>query len=109
LIVNENVPFYPILARSHLFLRPTNTDGDAISIRESLYYKIPVIASNVVDRPEGTILFKNRDIQELYKKTVEVIENYENYKEKLKDIKINDNAEKILILYKRLLQQKENL
>ncbi|MEY8764354.1 MULTISPECIES: glycosyltransferase family 4 protein [Clostridium] len=86
-----------------IFLRPTNTDGDAISIREALYLKIPVIASDVVQRPEGTILFKTRDIENLYNKTVHVIENYDLYKEKLGDIKIEDNSEKILDIYKKLM------
>ncbi|MCC9296349.1 glycosyltransferase family 4 protein [Clostridium sp. WLY-B-L2] len=99
----KDTEFYPILKKSKLFLRPTNTDGYGVSIAEALYYKVPSIASNVCVRPEGTILFKVRDIEDLYSKTVDVIDNYKCYKEKLKDIKIEDNADKILNVYKKLV------
>lgn len=36
-----------------VYLRPTRTDGDAVSIREALDSGVPVLASNVVERPEG--------------------------------------------------------
>ena len=47
-------------------VRPTNTDGDALSIREAMYFKISVIASDVTTRPENTIIFKNRDLDDFY-------------------------------------------
>ena len=55
-------PFLPILKEGDLFVRPTNTDGDANSIREALYLGIPTIASDAVDRPPGVVIFKSRDI-----------------------------------------------
>jgi hypothetical protein len=105
LIVNEKMPLYPIIKRIQLFIRPTNTDGDAISIRESLYYKVPTIASDVCKRPKGTISFRNRDINDLYNKTADVIDNYEQYKNKLKSIVFNDNIEKVLDVYKKLIKK----
>jgi glycosyltransferase involved in cell wall biosynthesis len=102
LFVNEKMELYPIIKRSHLFLRPTNNDGYGVSIAEAIYYNVPAIASDVCVRPEGTILFKSRDIEDLYNKTVDVIENYEQYKEKLKNIKFEDNAGKLLEIYKYL-------
>jgi glycosyltransferase involved in cell wall biosynthesis len=36
-----------------VYLRPTRTDGDAVSIREALDRGVPVIASDVVSRPAG--------------------------------------------------------
>lgn len=59
---------WPIIKRSDLFLRPTNTDGDAISIREALFFKVSVIASDVCKRAEGVITFNNRDIDDLFSK-----------------------------------------
>lgn len=53
---------WPLLKKATVLLRPTNTDGDAISIREALYFGRPVVASDVVTRPEGTVVFKNRDL-----------------------------------------------
>lgn len=98
----NDTEFYPILKKSKLFLRPTNTDGDAVSIREALYYKVVTIASDIVERPEGTILCRTRDVDELYIKTIDVIENYNIYKEKIKDIKQPNNSEKLLGVYKEL-------
>ena len=57
--------FVPVLERSNLFVRPTNTDGDATSVREALYLGIPAVASDVVQRPAGAILFRSRDLDDL--------------------------------------------
>jgi glycosyltransferase involved in cell wall biosynthesis len=98
----KSTEFYPILKNSKLFIRPTNTDGFAVSLAEALYYKVPSIASNLPNRPEGTIIFKSRDMQDLYIKTVDLIENYDVYKEKIKNIKMPNNDEKLLDIYKNL-------
>jgi glycogen(starch) synthase len=38
-----------------IYLRPTQTDGDAVSVREALDRAVPVIASDCVARPAGVI------------------------------------------------------
>ncbi|WP_432407033.1 glycosyltransferase family 4 protein [Wukongibacter sp. M2B1] len=98
----KDTEFYPILQKSNLFIRPTNTDGDAISLREALYFKIPSIASDIVARPKGTISFKNRDIDDLEEKVIDIIRNYDKHKRKLKDIKIKDYAQDVLNLYESI-------
>jgi len=103
LFINENMELYPIIKRSHLFIRPTNTDGYGVSIAEAIYAKVPSIASDVCVRPEGTILFKSRDIDDLYNKTSEVIENYKQFKERLKDIDFENNGIRLVELYEELL------
>ncbi len=95
---------YPILMKSDVFVRPTNTDGYGVSVGEAIYFKVPVVASNVCPRPEGTILFKSRDIDNFISKVKDVLDNYEQYKQRLKAIKIDDNFEKILKVYKKLLK-----
>lgn len=89
-----------------MFIRPTNTDGDALSIREALTLKKPAIASNVCKRPEGTVLFENRNIDDLYSKTIRMIDNYEKHKALIEDIKFEDNAVKVLKVYKKVLNGK---
>lgn len=64
---------WPLFKKANLMIRPTTTDGDALSIREALYFECPAIASDVSDRPEGTILIKNRDLEDLYNKSKEVL------------------------------------
>jgi glycosyltransferase involved in cell wall biosynthesis len=95
-------PLYPILMQSRVFLRPTNTDGDANSLREALYFKVPSVASDVCPRPDGTILFKNRDIADLTSKVAGVLDNYEAHKRALDKITIEDNSVKLIELYRRL-------
>lgn len=98
--------FYPILKKSKLFIRPTNTDGYGVSIAEAIYYSVPAIASDVCVRPQGTILFKARDKKSLYDKVTEVISKYEFYKDKVKKIKLEDNSFKLLEVYKKVLINK---
>lgn len=65
LLWEQPTSFVRLLQKCDLVLRTTNTDGDAISIREALYYGIPVLASDIVRRPKGVCLFKNRDAIDL--------------------------------------------
>jgi glycosyltransferase involved in cell wall biosynthesis len=46
-------PLTPALRMAALYLRPTLTDGDAVSIREAIDAGVPVLASDVVVRPRG--------------------------------------------------------
>lgn len=41
---------------SDCYIRFTATDGDSLAVREALYFNKKVIASNIVDRPEGVEL-----------------------------------------------------
>ena len=68
LLVNEKLSFVKLIQMSDVVVRGTNTDGDALTVREALFLKKPVIASDVVKRPEGVILFKNRSIDDLESK-----------------------------------------
>ena len=99
LFITEQYQFYPILMKSDVFVRPTNTDGDAVSLREALYFKVPAVASDAVPRPEGTIVFKSRDINDFTSKVKDVIDNYGQYKQMLATVKITDNFESILKVY----------
>ncbi|SMC33370.1 glycosyltransferase family 4 protein [Moheibacter sediminis] len=72
-IFNNPISFVKLIEKSDLVVRATNTDGDALTIREALYLEKPVIASDVVQRPEGTILFENRNSENLFVKINEVI------------------------------------
>lgn len=99
-------PFYPILMKSQVFLRPTNTDGDATSLREALFFKVPSVASDVFPRPTGTILFENRDINDLTQKVRELLNNYQLHKAELETVTIEDNFTKLMSLYRKLLNPK---
>ena len=94
---------YPIIMESDVFVRPTTTDGDAVSVREALYFNIPAVASNVVPRPQGTILFKHNDLEDFYLKVREAIDNGTRYKKYLGSLKTESNSDIILSLYRTLI------
>ena len=75
LLLNQEISFVNLVAESDIVLRPTNTDGDALTIREGLFLGKTVLASDVVSRPEGTVLFKTRDKQDLFEKLILAIHN----------------------------------
>lgn len=60
--------FVPVIHASDVFLRPTNTDGDANSVREALYLGVPAVASDAVARPAGSIVFRTRDLEDFERK-----------------------------------------
>ena len=64
---------WPLFRKADLMVRPTYVDGYGISVAEALYFSCPAIASDVCMRPEGTILFTNRDTDDLLEKSKEVL------------------------------------
>jgi glycosyltransferase involved in cell wall biosynthesis len=48
-----NYQLWPLLPHADIFIRPTYSDGDSVSVREALWANIPVIATNVCARPDG--------------------------------------------------------
>jgi len=77
-LLQTNLSFVRLAAASDMVLRPTNADGDALTVREALYLDKIVLASDVVSRPEGTSLFKTRDQADLFAKTQSLITGFKN-------------------------------
>ncbi len=62
----EGLPsLLPLVAAADATVRATNTDGDALSIHESLLLGTPAVASDVVTRPPLSRTFRNRDASHL--------------------------------------------
>jgi len=59
---------WPVFRQADLMLRPTYRDGYGISVAEALYLGCPAVASDVCVRTEGTVLFRNRDVDDLVAK-----------------------------------------
>lgn len=53
-------PLLPALRGNTVYLRPTTTDGDAVSVREALQLGVPVLASDAADRPAGVSVMTSR-------------------------------------------------
>jgi glycosyltransferase involved in cell wall biosynthesis len=105
LFQTEPCQFYPIMMKSDIFARPTISDGDAISLREALYLKVPSVASDVVPRPGGTVLFKNRDVDDFIARVKMVWENYSYYKSEMESLEMENGLSKILGIYRSLASQ----
>ena len=73
LIYDELDEIWPLYLTSDVFVRATNTDGNALSIKEALWFETPVIASDCVDRPEGITLFRSRSAESLSNRIEEYI------------------------------------
>ena len=102
LFITEQYQFYPILMKCDVFVRPTNTDGYGISIAEAIFFKVPAVASDVCQRPEGTILFKSRDINDFILKVKDVLDNYERERAKLERVENINSTDKIIKIYRKL-------
>lgn len=94
---------YPIWQKGDIFVRPTNSDADAISLREALYLKTPSIASDISPRPKGTVTFRNRDIDDFTDCVKTIWENYPKYKAMVNSLVIDNGGDEILTLYKSLV------
>lgn len=64
---------WPLFRQADLMIRPTCTDGDALSIREALYFNVSTLSSDVAPRPDGTIVFNNRDMDDFYEKASDIL------------------------------------
>jgi hypothetical protein len=64
-ILNERLNFPGLLKMSDVFIRATTTDGDALSVRESLLLGVRTIASDCVVRPNGTIIYQSGNLGSL--------------------------------------------
>ncbi len=74
LIIQEDLEeIYPLEQMASVVVRPSITDGDSVSIQESLFLGTPVITSDAIPRPKGCMLFKNRDMEDFEKKVRELI------------------------------------
>ena len=91
-----------------LFCRPTNTDGDAVSIREAIHVGTPVVASDAAPRPVPCILFKSRDIVQFENVVRQVLGNLDFYRKKTTFSDYSNNAQKIIKLYTKLLMDGES-
>ncbi|UCG57957.1 MAG: glycosyltransferase [Phycisphaerales bacterium] len=97
------VDFAALMTQCDIVLRPTSSDGDALTVREALYFGIPVIASDAVERPEGTITFENRDIDCLLERTLNVLRNEIKPAPKVRPCDYDEYFEKYPRMYEEIL------
>lgn len=64
---------WPIYTFADIFIRPTFSDGDSLSIREALDLNCTTLASDCVLRPKGCFTFRNRDSVDLLNATIKLL------------------------------------
>ncbi len=74
-LLAENLPeLVPLISASDVLLRTTATDGDSLIVRESLLAQTPVVATDVVERPDGVVCFPYGDVDALSSQITAVLE-----------------------------------
>lgn len=92
----------PILKRKNtIYIRPTKTDGDSLSVREALALGVPVVASDAAPRPEGTFLYKLSEGYGAFYKVVSTVLMSEKT-ETRSHVIYGDYYDKIITVYKSL-------
>lgn len=95
-IINYPHSYFEILDRVDVSIRNTSTDGDPLSIKESLYLGTPVIASNIVSRHPDCIIYTRNNLN------VEFIDLIDQLKHKSKS-SIEDGSLALIKIYSELL------
>ena len=93
---------HPLFRRAEVFLRPTVSDGDSVSVREALALGTPVVASDAATRPAGCTVFRTGDAADLVRAALEVLDDLPAARARLSRRPAEDNGEKILALYREL-------
>lgn len=85
--------YVDVIEKCDASLRATTTDGDSLSVHEALFLKKDVVASDVVNRPNGTILYRNSEELE------SIISNFQNYKNNYKRYNFENIKSKLENVY----------
>lgn len=59
--IDKVVNFSSLLKQVDMYLRPTYMDGASVAVQEAMVLQVPVLASDVVDRPEGVVTYRYMD------------------------------------------------
>ncbi len=68
LLHRTSLSFVRLAEAADVMIRPTLTDGDALSVREALHVGKSVIASDAVSRPDGVITYRTGHTDDLLNK-----------------------------------------
>jgi glycosyltransferase involved in cell wall biosynthesis len=97
--------FYPLYRLADLFVRPTLSDGDAVSLREALHFGVPALASDAAPRPEGTILFRKRDQEDFERAVRETLAKLGAEREQLRDRRSASAVEREVALLQEVIEE----
>ncbi len=64
-----------LFSKNTVYIRPTLTDGDSISVHEALHFNSKVLASDVVQRPKGCQIYEYGNLVDFQIKINSILEN----------------------------------
>lgn len=94
----KDVDFISLLKRTFIFVRPTRSDGDSISVREALQAGIHVIASDCAPRPDGVRVYETKSAESLSRAIKEQL--HSKNEERFEQV---DYSAQIMALYRKVL------
>lgn len=104
LVCSEFINLAALFKLVDIHVRPSNTDGDPIAVRESIHLGVPTIASDCTFKPEGTIFHKDRDVDDLVEKTRRTLTRMEEERERVRNASTTDYSVPLLGLYEKLVE-----
>jgi len=103
LLLEGGGPAVALFKRCDLFLRPTISDGDSLSVRECLSFGVPVVASDAVVRPKGCCLYPTGDTDAMVEKVLEALDSINDITSKNPKLEVQDHALPLLNYYRYVL------
>ena len=73
-VVDSAVNGFEVWAATDIFLRPTMSDMEGVSIKEALQFGTPVVASDVCTRPQEAILYEAGNADDLFEKVYSLLQ-----------------------------------
>lgn len=67
-VINPTINGFEVWAATDLFLRPTMSDMEGVSVKEALQFGTPVVASDVCTRPKEAVLYEAGNADDLFEK-----------------------------------------
>ena len=99
IVLSGSHSFIEVIKKSDCLIRNTSTDGDSLSVKESLYLGKPVIATNAVQRPKGVTLIEYGSNPSLQNAISSVVKsNFE-----IIDSVLEDGSIQMINIYKDIL------
>lgn len=73
-VIQSPVNGFEVWAATDLFLRPTMSDMEGVSVKEALQFGTPVVASDVCIRPKEVVLYRTGDAEDLFEKVYPLLQ-----------------------------------
>jgi glycosyltransferase involved in cell wall biosynthesis len=89
-----------LFSQTDLFIRPTMTDGDSVSVRECLHLGVPVVASDCVPRPTGSVVVRTRDLDQLVATAISVLDDLEGHRRTVESCPREDGSLPLIKVYR---------